>query len=141
MGCSGAREKIEDKMMILKLERMEIKMEKEKELSKLSEMVGHKIKPGKIPDYIDPKFAKEKKIYDEDDDEFYNNDKKLKKLIIITIIKIKKEQKRIKIKKNQKKRIRMIKKRIKEKKIKKIKRKNKKYNLKQYFFISQSIII
>jgi len=76
MGCSGAREKIEDKMMILKLERMEIKMEKEKELSKLSEMVGHKIKPGKIPDYIDPKFAKEKKIYDEDDDEFYNNDKK-----------------------------------------------------------------
>ena len=40
-------------MMILKLERMEIKIEKEKELSKLSEMVGHKNKPGKIPDYID----------------------------------------------------------------------------------------
>ena len=75
MGCSGAREKIEDKMMLLKLERMEIQMEKEKELNKLSEIAGHKIKPGQIPDYIDPKFAKEKNIY-EDDDGFYNNDKK-----------------------------------------------------------------
>ena len=75
MGCSGAKEKIEDKMMLLKLERMEIQMEKEKELGKLSEITGHKIKSGKIPDYIDPKFAKEKNIYD-DDDEFYNNDKK-----------------------------------------------------------------
>ena len=138
MGCSGAREKIEDKMMILKLERMEIKMEKEKELSKLSEMVGHKIKPGKIPDYIDPKFAKERKFMTK---MMMNFIIMIKKLIIITIIKIKKEQKRIKIKKNQKKRIRMIKKRIKEKRIKKIRRKNKKYNLKQYFFISQSIII
>ena len=75
MGCSGAREKIEDKIMLLKLERMEIQMEKEKELNKLSEIAGHKIKPGQIPDYIDPKFAKEKNIYDDDDlDE--NNDKK-----------------------------------------------------------------
>ena len=75
MGCSGPREKIEDKMMLMKLERMEIQMEKEKELSKLSQIEGRKIKPGHVPDYIDPKFAKEKNIYDDDElDE--NNDKK-----------------------------------------------------------------
>ena len=67
MGCSGPREKIEDKMMLMKLERMEIQMEKEKELSKLSQIEGHKIKPCHVPDYIDPKFAKEKNIYDDDD--------------------------------------------------------------------------
>lgn len=68
MGCSGPREKLEDKMMLMKLERMEIQMEKEKELNKLSQIEGHKIKPVHVPDYIDPKFAKEKNIYDDDDD-------------------------------------------------------------------------
>ena len=67
MGCSGPREKLEDKMMLMKLERMEIQMEKEKELNKLSQIEGHKIKPGSVPDYIDPKFAKEKNIYDDDE--------------------------------------------------------------------------
>ena len=69
MGCAGAREKIEDKMMLMKLERMEVQMEKEKELKKLEEIEGHKIKRGHVPDYIDPKFAREKQIYDEDDDD------------------------------------------------------------------------
>ena len=69
MGCAGAREKIEDQMMLMKLERMEVQMEKEKELKKLSEIEGHTIKGQKIPDYIDPKFAKEKQIYDDDDEE------------------------------------------------------------------------
>ena len=69
MGCAGAREKIEDKMMLMKLERMEIQMEKEKELKKLAELEGHTIKRSHVPDYIDPKFAKEKQIYDDDDDE------------------------------------------------------------------------
>ena len=67
MGCSGPREKLEDKMMLMKLERMEIQMEKEKELNKLSQIEGHKIKPGYVPDYIDPKFAKEKNIYEDDE--------------------------------------------------------------------------
>ena len=67
MGCAGEREKIEDKMMLMKLERMEVQMEKEKELKKLSDIEGHTIKGGYIPDYIDPKFAKEKNIYDDDD--------------------------------------------------------------------------
>ena len=69
MGCAGAREKIEDKMMLMKLERMEVQMEKEKELKKLEEIEGHKIKRGHVPDYIDPKFAREKQIYDDDDDD------------------------------------------------------------------------
>ena len=69
MGCAGAREKIEDKMMLMKLERMEVQMEKEKEPKKLEEIEGHKIKRGHVPDYIDPKFAREKQIYDEDDDD------------------------------------------------------------------------
>ena len=67
MGCAGAKEKIEDQMMLMKLERMEVQMEKEKELKKLSELEGHEIKRRSIPDYIDPKFAKEKQIYDEDE--------------------------------------------------------------------------
>ena len=71
MGCSGAREKLEDQMMLTKLHRMEIQMEKEKELKKLSEMEGGPVKRGIVPDYIDPVFAKEKNLYD-DDDYMYN---------------------------------------------------------------------
>ena len=63
MGCSGAKEKLEDKMMLVKLARMEIQMEKEKELKKLSEMEGKPVKRGIVPDYIDPVFAKEKNLY------------------------------------------------------------------------------
>ena len=82
MGCSGAREKIQDKIMFLKLERIEIRIEKEKELNKLSEIEGHKIKPSQIPDYIDPKFARENNIYD-NDDEFCFIDKNINTNIII----------------------------------------------------------
>ena len=66
MGCSGPREKLEDQMMIMKLERMEVQMEREKQLKKLSEIDGRKIQKKNIPDYIDPAFAREKKIYEED---------------------------------------------------------------------------
>ena len=71
MGCGSAREKIEDEMMVYKLERMEIQMQKEKELKKLAEIEGHTIERHKIPDYIDPEFAKQKKLYEE----FQNDDK------------------------------------------------------------------
>lgn len=74
MGCSGAKEKLEDQMMLMKLKRMEIQMEKEKELKKLSEMEGKPIQRGVIPDYIDPVFAKENNLYE--DDEFFADDKK-----------------------------------------------------------------
>ena len=63
MGCGSAREKLEDEMMVYKLERMEIQMEKEKELKKLAEIEGHTIERNFIPDYIDPEFAKEKRLY------------------------------------------------------------------------------
>ena len=66
MGCSGPREKLEDQMMVMKLERMEIQMEREKQLKKLSEMDGRKIQKNNIPDYIDPEFAREKKLYEDD---------------------------------------------------------------------------
>ena len=52
-------------MMVYKLERMEIQMEKEKELKKLAEIEGHTIERHKIPDYIDPEFAKQRKLYEE----------------------------------------------------------------------------
>ena len=65
MGCSSAREKLEDEMMVYKLERMQIQMEKEKELKKLAEIEGKCIKRSMIPDYIDPVFAKEKKLYED----------------------------------------------------------------------------
>ena len=61
MGGSSSRENIENKMSLIKLQRMEIQVEKEKELEKLSEMDGgSQIKRGEIPDYIDPEFAKQK---------------------------------------------------------------------------------
>ena len=46
MGCSGDKEKLEDQMMLVKLKRMEIQMEKEKELKKLSEIEGKPVKRG-----------------------------------------------------------------------------------------------
>ena len=83
MGCGSPREKIEDEMMVYKLERMQIQMEKENELKKLAEIEGHAIERAKIPDYIDPEFAKEKKIYEEyqneDTDQPKNNKDKKKK--------------------------------------------------------------
>lgn len=66
MGCSGPREKLEDQMMIMKLERMEVQMEREKQLKKLSEIDGRKIQKNNIPDYIDPAFARERKLYEDD---------------------------------------------------------------------------
>ena len=66
MGCSGAKEKLEDQMMLVKLARMEIQMEKEKELKKLSEIEGKPVQRGVVPDYIDPAFAKEKNLYDDE---------------------------------------------------------------------------
>ena len=74
MGCSGDKEKLEDQMMLVKLKRMEIQMEKEKELKKLSEIEGKPVKRGIVPDYIDPVFAREKNLYE--DDQYMLGDKK-----------------------------------------------------------------
>ena len=58
MGCSSPQEKIEDQMMKIKLLRIEVQMERENKINQLSDMIGKKIKYKNIPDYIDPKFAK-----------------------------------------------------------------------------------
>ena len=63
MGCSTIKENLENEIMKLQIQRIEIQMEKYKELEKLSKIEKHKIKPNIIPDYIDPKFAKERQIY------------------------------------------------------------------------------
>ncbi len=60
MGSSGSREDIENQMSLIKLQRMEIQVEKEKELKKLSEMGGGDVQRNEVPDYIDPAFAKKK---------------------------------------------------------------------------------
>ena len=52
MGCSGEKEKLEDRMMLIKLARMEIQMEKEKELKKLSEMEEIYQKISKVNIYL-----------------------------------------------------------------------------------------
>ena len=69
MGCTSDREKIEDQMMQIKLIRMEIQMERENKINQLAQMDGRKIKYKNIPDYIDQKFAIEKKIYSDNNGE------------------------------------------------------------------------
>ena len=78
MGCSSTREKIEDIMMVYKLQRMEIQMEKEKELKKLAEIEGRPIERSIVPDYIDPEFAKERKLNEKEQDENKSKKKKNK---------------------------------------------------------------
>ena len=68
MGSSSPKKDIENQMSLLKLERMEIQVEKEKALKKLSDIEGTSIKGAKIPDYIDPIFAKKNNIYTNNDD-------------------------------------------------------------------------
>ena len=79
MGCGTAREKLEDEMMVYKLERMDIQMQKEKELKKLAEIEGHEIERHQIPDYIDPQFAKEKRLYPVQDNQDINDNYPKKK--------------------------------------------------------------
>jgi hypothetical protein len=64
MGCSSQREKLENEMMNMQIMRLEVQMEKYNLLKKLSEIDNQKFEHiNVIPDYIDPKFAVEKKIY------------------------------------------------------------------------------
>ena len=63
MGCITPKEKIEDQMMQIKMLKMEIQMDRENKVNQLSQMEGRQITYQQIPDYIDPKFAQEKKIY------------------------------------------------------------------------------
>ena len=82
MGCGNTKDKLEDKMMLIKIERMELRLQREKEMKKLADIDGHQVKKNEIPDYIDPVFAQEKKIYEVsnvDSDTDKNKRKKSKK--------------------------------------------------------------
>ena len=74
MGCAGAKETLEDKMLLMKLDRLEIQMEKEMQLKKLGEMHGAQVRKSIIPDYIDPVFAKENNLYEGEDEDDNDND-------------------------------------------------------------------
>ena len=56
MGCGTAQEKLEDEMLNLKISRIELQMERYKQIQMLKETQGKEIITPKIPDYIDPKF-------------------------------------------------------------------------------------
>ena len=53
MGVSSAREKIESKMLKLKLRRVEIKQERMERVKQLEKLTGKEIIREPIPDYID----------------------------------------------------------------------------------------
>ena len=61
MGCGSPKKDVENQMMIMQLERVNIQMERAKNLKLLEDMDGLKRKVNPIPDYIDPKFAEGKK--------------------------------------------------------------------------------
>ena len=63
MGCSTIKENLENEIMKLKYKEQKFKWKNIKVLEKLSKIEKHKIKPNIIPDYVDPKFAKERQIY------------------------------------------------------------------------------
>ena len=62
MGCSDDKQKIQEQITLLKLERMKIQTQKDKELKKLSEIEGKELKRICVPDYVDPEFAKANNI-------------------------------------------------------------------------------
>ena len=54
MGCTSQREKIESKMLVLKLQRVVIKQQKKKIRKQIEKIIGGSLKRVPIPDYIDP---------------------------------------------------------------------------------------
>jgi len=57
MGCENTKEKIEEEMLKMKLERFEIQKERYQQLKILKEIDGYESKAPIIPDYIDPNFT------------------------------------------------------------------------------------
>ena len=60
MGCGSPKKDVENQMMIMQLERVNIQMERVKNLKLLEDMDGCKRTVNPIPDYIDPNFAEKK---------------------------------------------------------------------------------
>ena len=51
MGCATVKEKLESKIMMLKLERVDIRTEREERIKQYQELTGEKIERKPIPDY------------------------------------------------------------------------------------------
>ena len=64
MGCGNVKEKVENEMIALKLERVGVQMERKKQIKLLEDMEGIKIEEPIIPDYIvsKPKESNNEKI-------------------------------------------------------------------------------
>ena len=60
MGCGSAREKLENEMIMMKLERIGIQMERQNQIQLLEKIDGRKMKVQQIPDYIDTKIFRKK---------------------------------------------------------------------------------
>ncbi len=52
MGCTSNREKIENEMIAMKLERVRVQIEKRNNIKLLEDIDGRKIKESIIPDYL-----------------------------------------------------------------------------------------
>ena len=59
MGCGDTKEKIENEMAKIKMERIEVQMERKKQLQLLKGIDGIPIKLPEIPDYIDKDYNSE----------------------------------------------------------------------------------
>ena len=52
MGCGNAKEKIENEIIAMKLERVEVQMERRNQIKLLEDIDGRKIEEPNIPDYL-----------------------------------------------------------------------------------------
>ena len=73
MGCGSAREKLENEMILMKLERIGIQMERQNQVKLLENIDGRKIKVPEIPDYLESKLQTK---------EISNNRKKLNRRML-----------------------------------------------------------
>ena len=73
MGCGSAREKLENEMILMKLERIGIQMERQNQVKLLENIDGRKIKVPQIPDYLESKLQIK---------EISNNKKKLNRRML-----------------------------------------------------------
>jgi len=76
MGCSNPKENLVDQIMVLKLKRIAIQMEREKNLKILSEIEGRNIDDNNLPEYLASRNVKQSQNininYDEENDKVPN---------------------------------------------------------------------
>ena len=70
MGCATVKEQLESKIMMLKLERVDIRAEREERIKQLQELTGETIKRKPIPDYC---------VHEEEINNLHKQQKKEKK--------------------------------------------------------------